>query len=499
MSRTLLINVADDEERRAALLENDRLSLLWVERTDDHSYVGNIYKGRVVRLEPSIGAAFVEVGLERAGFLHVADVRHPDTEGERGERGEPRTNGRREARIDEVLQRGQEIVVQVARDPIANKGATLTTYLSLPGRTLVLFPGLGRIAVSRKIEDEAVRDRLRTTLESFDLPPDVGVVARTASADAPDDELRTEMESVLADHAALREAVQRASAPALVHRAADFASRAVQELLVRSPDGAGGPTRVVADTPDSVDRARAAVVDAHERPSVELHDGPEPLFHAHGIESEVRHLASTRVALNGGASLVIQETEALWAIDVNSGKRRRGANLEATALETGLLAAAEVARQIRLRDLAGLIIVDFIDCREPENRAQVEAAVRQELARDPARMRVAAMSEFMVLEITRKRTRAGAGRAGSLRCPSCGGVGRVRSAASAGLAALRDARAALARGKPSRLEIVCSPSVADDLERREGDLAALEAAHGVEIDVVEEPGIGPDQFHVHLV
>jgi ribonuclease E len=493
MSRTLLINAAEPEERRAALLEDGRLSLLWIERSDERTLVGNVYKGRVVRVEPSIGAAFIDVGLERAGFLHVDDVVHY-APGDAGEDAHLDEDGR--PSIDEMLASGNEIVVQVARDPIAHKGATLTARLSFPGRTVVLLPGLGRAAVSRKIEDEDERERLRELLDSAPLPEGCGAVARTAARRASDDEILGEVSELVGRVDAMNARIAEAAAPALVHEETGFAARAVRELLVRAPEGANGPVHVVADTPDAVGDARAALEGAEHPVEVREHGDDLPLFHSFGIEREVRQLASPRVPLPGGATLVIQETEALWAIDVNSGRRRRAANLEETALETDVLAAEEIARQIRLRDLAGLIVVDFIDCREPENRARVEEAFRAALAKDPARMRVAEMSEFMVAEITRRRTRTGPGRAGSSRCPCCGGSGRVRTPASAAIAAIRDARRLAVEQRPTRLEVVCAPAVADALEKRDRILDEIERRHGVAIDVVEDPGLGQDGFDV---
>jgi len=493
MSRALLLNLVHDEERRAALLEHGRLSLLWIERREDHTFVGNVYKGRVLRLEPSIGAAFVDLGLERPGFLHASDIRRPWSE-EAGA-GAVRDG---ELAIEDYVEAGADVVVQVTRDPIAHKGATISTYVSLPGRTLVLIPRLGRTAVSRKIEDEPERERLRSVLDGFDRPDDVGVVARTAAVGMAADELTVEYGELRRTHDRLMAKVEQATAPALLHADDEFAARAVRELCARSPDGSNGPLQVIVDDPAAEDLLRDAL-SAEADARIEVHDGDAPLFHAHGVEQEVRRLRSPRVALEGGASLVIQQTEALWAIDVNSGRRRNGGNLEQTALDTDLVAAVEVARQIRLRDLAGLIIVDFIDCKDPENRARVEEAVRRELARDPARMRVAAMSEFMVQEITRRRARAGAGRAGLAPCTACGGTGHVHKPSAAGLAALRDVGALLARREGTSLEIACAPAVADDLEGREDELLRLERRHRATIDVVEDPDLAPDRFVVRAV
>jgi Rne/Rng family ribonuclease len=488
LTRVLLLNLADDEERRAALLEDGRLSLLWVERSDEATLVGNVYKGRVTHVERAIGAAFVDIGLDRPGFLHGDDVPAPGDD----------TAGPSDASspIQDVLEPGQEIVVQVTRDALAHKGPSLTGNVSIPGRRLVVFPALGRKAVSRKITDEAERKRLEDIVAAAPGATAMGVVVRTAAVGVAAEELHAELAELLATHAALMDEAEKARGPSLLRADADFVVRAVRELLARSIGGAVGPARVVVDTEDGRRRVETALAGSAEQPRIDLHEGPTPLFHAHGVEREVRALDEPRVPLPGGAALVIHETEALWAIDVNSGRMRDAESLEETALAVDLVAAAEAARQIRLRDLGGLVVVDFIDCVDPENRAKVEAKFREELARDPARMRVAPLSEFMVSEITRRRMRSGPAHAGSATCPSCRGRGRTRSPRSAGLAALRELRAVLAAGAPHGVEIACAPAVADDLEARLPSLRRLEETHDVPVHVDVDDSMAYDRFEV---
>jgi Rne/Rng family ribonuclease len=493
VTRVLLLNLADDEERRAALVEDGRLSLLWAERADERSFVGNIYKGRVTHVERSIGAAFVDIGLERPGFLHGDDVAPFGDES--SVPAEPSTP--REPRpIESVLSVGQEIVVQVVRDVVLHKGPTLSGRVSIPGRLLVLLQGSARKAVSRRITDEAEHDRLAEIIAAVPGAEAFGVVARTAAVGATAEDLTRELRELLAEEATLRAAAQSRSAPALLREESDFVVRAVRELTARAPEGSSGPTRVIVDSEDGRRRAEASLVGASNAPVVELHAGPVPLFHAHGVERDVRALDDPRAPLPGGACLVIHETEALWAIDVNSGRMRDAASLEATALAVDLAAAAEVARQIRLRDLGGLIVVDFIDCVEPSNRAKVEEKLRAELLKDPARMRVAPLSEFMVAEITRRRVRSGPAHAGSQTCPSCRGRGRTRAPRSTGLAAIRDLRAFLAGGVHGVVEIACAPPVAAELESRVATLQTLEQETGTAIRVHVDPTMPHDRFEV---
>jgi ribonuclease E len=523
LTRVLLLDVRDAEERRAALLEDGTLSLLWIEREDEASTVGNVYRGRVVRVEPSIGAAFVDLGLERPGFLPAddaslrafvdedpaADAAVPpplpaavgdlpaslaDTVNVPAPVLEPRPVPVR--RIEDLVRVGEDLVVQVARDAVARKGPTVTRHVSYAGRTLVLLPSLGRMAVSRKLGDGVLRRSVEERLRKLNLPEGTGIVARTASADAADEEMAEEAERLLSRHRKVVDAATAGKGPALLHAEDDFVTRAVRDLSIRAPEGATGPFEIVADTEEAVARAQEIVGRMTPRPEVRLHASRVPLFHAFGLERTVRALDDPRVPLPGGASIVIHETEAMWSIDVNSGRLRTGESLEATALATDLLAAKEAARQIRLRDLAGLVVVDFIDCREEENRAKVEEAFRAELAKDPARMRVAPLSEFMVSEITRRRMRSGPARTGSHTCPSCGGRGRIHSARSSGLAVLRDVRALLAEGAPRGVTVAAAAGVAGEMDRRHEEVAALAAEYGVEVQVHRATHLHGDRFEV---
>jgi Rne/Rng family ribonuclease len=437
----------------------------------------------------------VDIGHERPGFLHVDDVMPTHVPGrsvvpEFAERSAPGGG----SDIVGLLQKGQEIVVQVTRDAIGHKGPSLTTHISLAGRIVVLLPSLRRVGVSRRVTDPTARDAARARLSRLGFAEDAGFVIRTAGPSAGDDELRDEAERLLAELAEIRARFAATRAPALLRREGGFVERALRDLLVRRVEGAVGDTVVVVDTHEAAREVGALFASADSRPSVTVHESTVPLFHAQGVEAEVRRLSSHRVPLTGGASLVIQGTEALWAIDVNSGRLRRGANLEETALETDVLAAHEVARQIRLRDLGGLIVVDFIDCREPENRRLVEETFRTELAKDPARLRSAALSEFMVVEITRRRLRRGPSFVGSTVCPCCAGRGRVWRSRAAGLAVLRDVLERLGNGEQRALEVRCAPDVRADLDTRDADLSQARDAFGVDVRVTEDATLPPGTY-----
>jgi ribonuclease E len=461
MGRSLLFDLADPEEHRAAVIEDGRLAELAVDTEDRRRRQGDVYLGRVVRIEGAVEAAFVDIGAERPGFLHAHDVMPLYADRPEDLCAFERRPKEKSGRISDLLREGQKVLVQVVRDSVGTKGPTLTTYIGLPGRWLVLMPSLERIGVSRRIVDPEVRDRARTSFESLAPPPGMGFIVRTAGADRPAEDLRREMDALHKVFLGLGERCRAEKPPLHLLREGSLLVRTLRDWLASDVEEA------VVDTEEAFAEARAFLDEAGPPwgGRLSLHRGPAPLFHARGVEAAVDRIFERRVPLPGGGFLLVEPTEALTAVDVNSGKATKGEDLEETALETDLRAAAEIGRQLRLRDIGGLIVVDFIDVNRPENREALNRAVREALADDRARVRVAPLSEFGLVEITRRRTGPSLRQVLHEGCPSCRGRGVVRTAGSAALRALREARSLAAGGKRD-LRVRASPEVAAWIRER---------------------------------
>src|SRR6185437_4083440 len=365
--KEMLINVSEGEECRIALLEDGQLEELYMERTSSTSHVGNIYKGRVTNVEPSIQAAFVDFGLGRNGFLHISDLM-PTYFGRQGE-DIRETVGRKMARrdrppIQRCLRRGDEIVVQIIKEGIGTKGPTLTTYLSIPGKILVMMPGVGKSGVSRKIEDDAERRRLRQILDQLEPPEDAGFIIRTAGVGATKAEIQRDLSYLARLWSTFKKKRDSGPGPMELYTEGDLITRTVRDVFTTDVD------RLVIDNKEVVRRVKDVIKLANPRTpnKVELYEDPIPMFDKFGVEREIELMYSRHVPLPSGGSLVIDSTEAIVAIDVNSGKSRDPADAETTAFKTDLEAADEIPRQLRLRDLGGIIICDFIDLRFERHR-----------------------------------------------------------------------------------------------------------------------------------
>jgi ribonuclease G len=429
--KELLVNAAPPETR-VALTEDGRVVQVLHERHGRHGLVGNVYLGRVHRVLPGMQAAFVSIGLDRDAFLYVEDVAGPahefDFAEESGEpEGAPAGEPEDRPRIDDLVREGQEIVVQVTKDPLAGKGPRVTASISLAGRTLVFLPGAREVGISRRLTDDAERERLRGILAGW--PGDGGFIARTAALGRSAGELEADRAylAALADRIAKRR--ESAAPPALLHRELDLALRCLRDLVdddcaaIRIDDEA---TRGrMKEFLDAVAPGLAARLEAYRE--------EEPLFERFGVEAEIENALKSRVSLPSGGSIVIHQTEALVAIDVNTGRFVGKDALEETVFAVNLEAVTEVARQIRLRDLGGLLVVDFIDMEDPAHRTRVFERFEEELARDRARTRVLPISEFGLIEITRQRSRGNLERVLTRGCPACAGSGRVKTDLTAAL------------------------------------------------------------------
>ncbi len=438
MLKELLVS-ANDRETRVAVLEEGRVAEVQIERRRQRGVVGNIYKGRVTRVLPGMQSAFVDLGLEKDAFLYVADVGEEvedfDRFGAQEDAAEPMPpagNGVSDSEtssgrpslpsIDELLREGQELVVQVIKDTISTKGVRITTHITLPGRTLVYMPTIDHIGISRRIENEEERVRLKEILETLKKGPG-GYIVRTAGEGRASDEFASDKRYLSRLWEQIRKKAERAGAPTLLHRDLDLSLRAARDIF------AGDFTTLWVDDDEEYQRIVEFLdqVQPNLAGKVRLHRKSKSLFEEYGVDAEIENALKSKVWLKSGGYIVINQTEALVAIDVNTGKFVGNKRLEDTVMRTNLEAVQEIVRQIRLRDLGGLIVIDFIDMEEEAHRAELVAALEAELKKDRSKNRMLPVSEFGLVEITRKRQRQSLERALTMPCPYCTGVGRIKS------------------------------------------------------------------------
>src|SRR4051812_44346328 len=498
MAKEMLINVSEGEECRIALMEDGKLDELYMERTSFTSHVHNIYKGRVTNVEASIQAAFVDFGLGRNGFLHISDLL-PQYFGRKGEDVEEFI-GKKMARrdrppIQRCLRRGDEIVVQVIKEGIGTKGPTLSTYLSISGKMLVMMPGVEGRGVSRKIEDEEERRRLKKILDALNPPDDCGFIIRTESVG----KTKTEIERDLKYLARLWEQIKKARdsrpAPVELYTEGDLITRTVRDLFTSDVD------RLIVDSQEVADRVQDVIKISTPRAKnkVEVYDGTVPMFHKYGIEREIELMYSRHVPLPSGGSLVIDSTEEIVAIDVNSGKFRDHSDAEMTAFKTDMEAADEICRQLKLRDLGGVIICDFIDLRYERHRRDLEKKLHDLLKNDRAKTKVLRMSQFGIIEMTRQRMRPSLKRSVYFDCPHCKGAGLVKTPESMSLDTMRRIAIAINDLKVSRVELTINPDVNFYLQnKKRRHISSLEEKYKKRVVVRSDPHMGLDEMRLEL-
>jgi ribonuclease E len=476
MAREMLINVAEREECRVAVVEGGCLEELYVERASLGSHVGNIYKGKVINIESGIQAGFIDFGVGKNGFLHISDV-HPRFFSRAGS-GRIESIGRRKSLkdrppIQDCLRKGQEIVVQVTKEGLKTKGATLSTYLALPGKYLVMMPWMKKHGVSHKIEDEDERRRLREILEENNPPKGLGFIIRTAGQGCAKRDIQNDLRYLQRLWRTIEQRIETEGAPGELYQESDLVIRALRDVFTSKIN------KIVCDSEPVVRKIRDffAIASPRLKRRIVLYDGKMPLFHKYKIEDEIAKVQSRRVDLKGGGSIIIEQTEALVSIDVNSGRYRRQKNAEQTAYESNIEAATEIARQLRLRDLGGLIICDFIDMRNAKHRKDVEKAFRNAVKADRARSRILSISRFGVVEMTRQRMRPSLQSSTYLACPNCGGTGFVKSHESLALEIIRLLNLSASKDQIKRIELFVSPEVADYLQNvKRAALAQIEQA-----------------------
>ena len=507
MYKKIIINMAE-HETRVALLEDGNIAELFIERGDVSDIAGNIYKGKVQRVLPGMQAAFVDIGLEQAAFIYVSDIndeRYSKVENFLLERKEDEVDSLNikspglssslinyEYHIEEMITEGQNIMVQAAKAPLGSKGARVTTHISLPGRFLVLVPTSDHIGISRKIEDETERNRLKEIVESLRID-NFGYIVRTAAEDVQKEKIAYEMGFLKNLWENIQKKYQTAPAPYLVHKEVTISLRAVRDLLLHEAE------KLIVDSRSGYESI-LAFLDSFVpslKDSVEFYEGLEPIFDAYNLEGDISRALTKKVWLKSGGDIVIEHTEALIAIDVNTGRFVGKYNLEETILKTNLEAVKEIAYQIRLRDIGGIIIIDFIDMKKKSNQEKVFNALKQVLLKDKSKTHILPISEMGLIQMTRKRIRKSLTRILCEPCFYCDGEGYLISRQTICYniyrAILRESRDMMG----VKVSLRVNPDIAELLHGEENHLiVSLERIIGKQIVIYPNPRLHMEEFDV---
>lgn len=484
MSEAYLINFTP-QETRVALLYNGVVQELHIEREHARGFVGNVYFGRVVRVLPGMQSAFIDIGLERTAFLHVADI------------WVDRASGEAQRPIERILAEGQNIVVQVLKDPIGTKGARLSTQLSIAGRLLVYLPQDKHIGISQRIESEAGREALRARLLSL-LPADEkgGFIVRTQAEQASDEELAADVAYLRKLWAEIQQQRVACAPPALLYRDLSLAQRVLRDLV-------GNDTaKVVIDSRENFQKLVQFADDYMPRMAglLEHYSGDRPLFDLHGVEEEIQKALAQRVDLKSGGYLIIDQTEALTTIDVNTGGFVGARTFDDTIFKTNLEAAQAIARQLRLRNLGGIILLDFIDMENEEHRLTVLAELTRALARDHTKVSVGGFTSLGLVEMTRKRTRESLAHVLCETCPTCGGRGELKTARTVAYEVMREVVREARQFSAREFRILAAPVVVDLFHEEEAQaIANLQDFIGKPISFHAETSYTQEQFDIVLL
>lgn len=492
MSAELLINVTP-QESRVALLENGSLQEVLIERTSRKGIVGNIYKGKVCRVLPGMEAAFIDIGLEKSAFLHASDLTHPSLE-----EFQDNTIPRPTVQISELLYEGKKLLVQVIKDPLGTKGARLTTHVTIPSRYLVLMPDNNNVGVSGKIEEHAERERLRALIEQLRIEwgDDYGYIVRTAAESITEDELRRDMKFLRKLWENILKTATESPAPTLVYSDLPLVLRVLRDMVGEKI------SRVQIDSRETAGK----VIEFSQKyiPDlagvIEHYPGERPIFDLHGVEEEIQKALQRKVPLKSGGYLIIDQTEAMTTIDINTGGFVGSRNLEETIFRTNLEAAQTIARQLRLRNLGGIIIIDFIDMLQHDHRQQVLKLLEKSLEKDYAKTYVCDVSPLGLVEMTRKRTRESLEHVMCEPCPCCSGNGFVKTAETVCYEIFREILRAVRQFDARELLVLASQEVVDLLLDEESDsLAELQQFVGIPIRMQVESLYTQEHFDVVLL
>ena len=478
MSVKILINAVDPEECRVAKVKQNKLEDFHIESSSREITHGNIYKGIITRIEPSLQAIFVDYGAERHGFLQRYEI-HPDYFQDTAEENQP---------LDKLVRRGQELMVQVTKDPFMKKGAMLTTYISLPGGYMVLRPGSDHTGISRKIENDEERQRLKDIVSKLKIPEDFGIIVRTSAANSSKTVLSKDLNYLFRLWKKIKGSVMKKKAPALLYKERHLVLRSIRDSF--TPE----VTEILIDDATVYKEVSDFIKLFSRRHDkiVKHYKGAKPIFSKFQLENQIASIFESRVGLKSGGTLVIEQTEALVTIDVNSGKSTGEKSIEQTAYQTNLEAAEESARQLRLRDLGGLVVIDFIDMRDPKHRAAVERTLKQHVKEDKARTKVGKISRFGLLEMSRQRIRPSIEFGSHLPCKYCQGKGLVPSAESLGIGFLRKLSLETLKEKANRVKGIVPVDVAEYLlNKKRREIVDLEVRRDLSVEIEGDHSMVP--------
>ncbi|RJR29065.1 MAG: Rne/Rng family ribonuclease [Desulfobacteraceae bacterium] len=485
MNTIMLINAAHPEEYRIAFIKGGMLDGFQVETSTAEQKVGNIYKGVIEKVEPRLQACFVNYGVDKNGFLSITDV-HP----EYYQVDIPPSGSHRPPPIEKVLHKGQEVLVQVTREMPGRKGAQLTTFISMAGRFVVVTPGRVINGVSRKIENEAERHRLKEVMTQMKIPEEIGYIVRTVAAGQSKKELSKDVTRQVRMWKSIRARVKESPSLSLIHKEQDVGLRTLRDSYTSDV------AEILVDEKETYAKIveYMKIISPRDQEKVKLYRGRKPIFDQYEIEDQIESIYRNKVYLRSGGSIVINQTEALIAIDVNSGRGKAGDEPETMIFKTNLEASREIARQLRLRDMGGLIVIDFIDMRDRNHIRQVEKVFRDELKLDRAKIDTAHISRFGLMELSRERLRPSIESKSYMLCHYCSGRGMVMSVESAAISYLRRIWMGLSKGDVLQVTGTLSPEVASYLlNRKRRELSEMEKRYGVAISLTGDRDVPPGE------
>ncbi len=483
MGNKILINAIDPEESRIAKVQDNKLEEFHIESSAREITHGNIYKGTIIRIEPALQAVFVDYGAERNGFLQKNEI-HPDYFQDTASPDQP---------IQHLVKRGQELLVQVTKDPVMKKGAMLTTYISLAGRFVVLMPGSENRGISRKIENEDERKAFKEILSKIDIPEGYGIIIRTAGKECTKTQILKDLRYLMRLWKTIKGNVVNDPAPVLLHKEQNFVLRSLRDYFTPDVDEILiDDAAIYRETRDFVN-----IISPKQSKAVKQYKGDKPIFSKYQLEQQIASIYESKVNLKSGGSIVIEQTEALVSIDVNSGKATQQKSIEETAFQTNIEAAEEAARQLRLRDLGGIIVIDFIDLKDSKHKAALEKALRGYVKSDKAKTKIGKLSQFGLIEMSRQRIRPSIEYGGYILCEHCGGKGTRPSVETLGIRFLRKLHLETSREDITAVKCVVPDEVAHYLlNRKRKEIAELELRRNIGISITPDSRMLPEDSQI---